>query len=162
MNLPGTIPAVVSKRNEFQPADELVEEVLPYLPEQYKQPAFRKWLTDYTERVIRRVASHFAVAASRGIEQAAELLCDPEFYETRRQKRTRQRLLWKEEQAKQEWERIERMNCPTAEQIAEQVRWAERQVAYHQAELEKYEKNLERLRTLVPKNIRIVPSNRLQ
>ncbi len=162
MNLPSTIPAVVSKRNEFQPADELVEEALPFMPEQYRQPAFRKWLTGYTETVIRRVSCHFAVAASRGIEQAAELLCDPEFYETRRQRRAKRRRDWQEEQAKQERERIERLNCPTADQIAEQVRWAEGQVAYHQAELEKYEKNLERLRTLVPKNIRIVPSNRLQ
>ena len=40
MNLPSTIPAVVSKRNEFQPADELVEEALPFMPEQYRQPAF--------------------------------------------------------------------------------------------------------------------------
>ena len=112
--------------------------------------------------MIKSVASHFGVAASRGIEQAAELLCDPDFYETRRQRRAKWRRDQQEYQAKQEWDRIERLNCPTAEQIAEQIKWSERQVEYHQVEQAKHEKNLERLRAMVPKNIRIVPSKNVQ
>jgi hypothetical protein len=156
------IPAVVSKRNEFTPADELVENALVYLPNQYQCVDFRKWLTHYTETVIKSVAHHFGVAAERGIEQAAELLCDPEFYETRRQKRAKMRRDFMEQQAKQNWEQIERLNCPTAEQIAEQIKWSESQVAYHQGQLDKHEANLERLRVLTPKNIRLVPSKSIQ
>lgn len=156
------IPAVVSKRNEFSPADEFVENALPELPPQFHQVNFRGWLLQYTESVIRGVADHFGVAAARGIGQAAQLLCDPEFYETRRQRRAKQRREMEEQQAKQEWDRIERLNCPTAEQIAEQIKWSEGQVAYHQAELAKYEGNLERLRSLPPKNIRLVPSKSIQ
>lgn len=157
MTKPRAIPAVVSKRNEFSPADELVETHLPYLPEQFKHPDFRKWLTRYTEAVIKKVAHHFGVAAERGIEQAAELLCDPEFYETRRQKRANWRRQMADQTAKQEWERMERQMCPTAEQIAEQIKWSEEQVKYHQVELAKHETNLERLRAMRPKNIRLVP-----
>ena len=158
MSKPRAIPMVVSKRNEFTPADEFVENALPYLPDLFKHPDFRAWLLRYTESVIKGVASHFGLAASRGIEQAAELLCDPEFYETRRERRAKQRQRFQEQQAKQEWDRIERLNCPTAEQIAQQIRWSEGQVAYHQAELDKHEARLEQLRSMSPKNIRLVPS----
>ena len=89
------VPPVVSKRNEFHSADELVENALPRLPDQFQHPDFRKWLTAYTETTIKSVAMHFATAASRGIEQAAELLCDPEFYETRRQRRAKWRQGWR-------------------------------------------------------------------
>lgn len=162
MKKAGAIPAVVSKRNEFSPADELVENHLPYLPEQFKHPDFRKWLTRYTEAVIKRVAHHFAVAAERGIEQAANLLCDPEFYETRRQRRAEWRRKMRENEAQAEWERLERLNCPTAEQIAEQIKWSERQVEYHRVELTKHEENLKRLRAMTPKNIRLVPPKSVQ
>ena len=154
------IPMIVSKRNQFRPADELVEYALPHLPDQFKHQDFRKWLTRYTETVIKSVASHFGVAAQRGIEQAAHLLCDPEFYETRRKQRATQRQQWKESQAKQEWERKERMHCPTAEQIAEQIKWSEHEIEYHRSQLSKHETALEQLRKLVPKNIRIVPQKK--
>lgn len=160
MNHPRLIPPVVSKRNDFSPADEFVENALPFLPDPYKQPDFRAWLMRYTESVIKGIASHFGVAASRGIEQAAELLCDPEFYETRRQRRAKERRNWQEQQAKQEWDRIEALNCPTAEQLARQIRNYEQQLAYHETEVEKCQASLERLRACTPKNIRLVPSNR--
>jgi hypothetical protein len=157
-----TVPAVVSKRNQFTPADEFVEDALPYFPEQLRNPALKGFLLRYTESVIRHVADHFAVAASRGIEQAAQLLCDPEFYATARERRKKQRLLWKEQLAKQEWDRIEQLNCPTAEQIEKQIMFSEKQLDYHREQLAVYEKNLERLRSMVLKNIRLVPSNKVQ
>ena len=172
----GKIPPVVSKRNEFTPADELVENAIHFLPEQFKHPNFRKWLTTYTETTIKSVAMHFGVAASRGIEQAATLLCDPEFYETRRKRRAQWRRQMEEQEAKQsapsmpdqpsclaqQWDRIEWQNCPTAEQLQEQIKWSEGQVEYHRAELAKHQQSLERLRSLVPKNIRLVPPKTIQ
>jgi len=156
------IPMVVSKRNHFTPADELVEDALPYLPDQFKHPDFRPWLLRYTETVIKSVASHFGMAASRGIEQTAELLCDPDYYETRRQRRAKDRQTRKEQQAKEEWERLERLNCPTAEQIAAQIKWLEREVEYHQVALARHEASLEKLRTMDPKNFQIASSKNIQ
>jgi hypothetical protein len=72
----------------------------------------------------------------------------------------RQRM--QEEHAKQEWDRLERMNCPTAEQVGEQILFSERQVEYHRTELARYEASLERLRAIEPKNIRLVPSKKIQ
>lgn len=152
-----TTPNVVSKRNEFTPADEFVEDAMGHLPAQFQHADFRPWLLRYTELVIKRVAYHFSTAADRGIQQAAELLCDPEFYETRKRRRLEQRRKWKEEEAKQEWERIERKHCPTAEQIDQQIKWATQQIEYHTEQLTKYEAALERLQELTPKNIRLVP-----
>lgn len=162
MNKPNAIPAVVSKRNQFTPAEEFVEDALPYFPEQLRNPALKGWLLRYTEGVIRGVADHFSVAASRGIEQAAQLLCDPEFYATARERRRKQRRLWAEQQAQQEWDRIEQRNCPTAEQIEKQILFSEQQLAYHREQLTAYEKNLDRLRNMVPKNIRLIPSKKIQ
>ena len=114
------------------------------------------WLLKYTETVIRGVAHHFGVAAERGISQAAELLCDPEFYQTRRARRSKQRQQMQDQVDKQEWEAMERRLCPTAEQIAHEIKWCENQLAYHQSDMEKTKAALERLRAIAPKNIRIV------
>lgn len=156
------VPAIVSKRNQFKAADELVEDALPFLPDQFKHPDFQKWLLRYTETVIKSVAEHYGLAASRGIEQAADLLCDPEFYETRRRRRAKWRRDMQEQIAKQEWERLERQNCPTAEQIAQQIQFAERQVEYHHVSMGRYEQEAARLRALTPKNIRLVAPKKVQ
>ena len=151
-----TIPAVVSKRNEFTPADEFVENALSSLPGQYQHDNFRAWLLHYTEGVIRLVAHHFGTAAERGIAQAAELLCDPEFYQTRKDKRKRWRQQMEEQQAKQKWDNMERRLCPTAEQIQHDIKLCEGQLAYHEDGVEKNRAALERLRGMSPKNIRII------
>jgi hypothetical protein len=162
MSVPSAAPAIVSKRNQFRPADELVEEALPDLPEQFKHPGFKSWLLRYTESVIRSVSDHFGVAAQRGIAQTAELLCDPDFYATRRERRTKERRRWQEDQAKQEWDRVERMNCPTAEQIGEQILATKRQIDYHREQLNTCENNLEKLQNMVPRTIQLVPSRKVQ
>jgi hypothetical protein len=151
-----TIPPIVSKRNHFTPADELVENAVGFLPDQYKHENFRGWLTRYTETVIKSVASHFGLAAQRGIEQAANLLCDTEFYQVRRQQRAKWRQQMQEQEAAQKWDRMERQTCPTAEQIAEDIKWLERRVSDDQSEIARCEKRLAELRTMTPKNIRLV------
>jgi hypothetical protein len=154
-----TIPSIVSKRNEFHPADELVEDALPHLADQFKHPDFRVWLVRYTETVIKSVASHFGIAAQRGIEQAADLLCDPGFYETRRKRRSEWNRKMKEDMAKQEWERAERQLCPTPEQIEDQIKWHERQLAYYQSEASKHEIKLQTLRTTAPRAVSAAPKS---
>lgn len=148
---------VVSKRNEFHPADELVEYAMMRMPDQFKHPDFRGWLVRYTETTIKTVASHFGVAAQRGIEQAAELLCDPEFYETRKKRRSENTKRMREERAKQDWERNERLLTPTAEQIEDQIKWAEREQSYHQSKLNEIEAKLQTLRTKAPTVISSAP-----
>jgi hypothetical protein len=161
MSAADAVPAVVSKRNQFDSAEELVEDALPYLPEQFKHPGFESWLQRYTETVIHSVSHSFSVAAERGIQQAAELICDPEYYATKRQRRARERILWKEQQAKQEMERLECMSCPTAEQIAKQIMVCKQHAEYHREQLALYEKSIERLHAMVPKNIRLVPAKKI-
>ena len=150
-----SIPAVVSKRNAFNPADEFVENALPYLPKEFQHVNFRSWLLKYTETVIRGVAHHFGVAAERGIAQAAELLCDPEFYQTRKQKRAKWRQQMEESVAKQKWDAMERRLCPTVDQIAHDIKWCEDQLAYHESKVAKNKVALERLRGITPKNTEV-------
>lgn len=142
--------AVVSQRNHFESADDLVENAIYQLPDQFKHPDFRIWMVKYTERVVRSVASAFGTGAQRGIEQAAELMCDPNFYETKRKRRAENTKRMKEDRAKQDWERVERTLTPTAEQIEDQVKWRTSQISYHQSQINDHEKELGRLRTLAP------------
>lgn len=152
-----TTPKVVSKRNHFTPADEFVELEMDFLPEQLKHENIRPWLLRYTESVIKQVAWNFATAAEKGIHQAAELLCDPEYYETKKQRRKKDMERMKEQQAQQEWEQAERLHLPTKEQIEQQIKSVTNEIAYHRARLEEYENKLERLKNIEPKNIRLVP-----
>lgn len=139
-------PPIVSKRNHFSPADEFVENHLFHLPKEYQHENFRKWLLHYTEVVIRGVARDFGTAAERGIEQAANLLCDPEFYETKKQERARWRKQMKEDKVKQDWERLEKETCPTKEQIAKDIDWHERQVTYYIAQADAYQRKVDDLK----------------
>jgi hypothetical protein len=149
------IPPIVSQRNHFRPADELVEAALLRHPD--KSEHFKQWLTTYTESVIKNVADHFGLAAERGIKQAANLLCDPAFYETRRKRRTEWLRQMRESEERQNQERIERQTCPTAEHIEQALKYSEQSVAYHQKELAKHEANVQRLRAMSPRNIRLIP-----
>lgn len=144
------IQPIVSQRNHFECADDLVENALHLLPNEFKHPNFRVWLVRYTERVIKSTASAFGVAAQRGIEQAAELLCDPKFYETKSKRRAETIKRMKEQRAQQEWERIERTLAPTAEQIEDQIRWRQRQVTYYQGKADEHVIELAKLQRMTP------------
>jgi len=144
----------VSKRNEFTCAEELVEDALPHIPPGIPP---RSWLLTYTESVIRRLAHEFSVGAERGVLQTAELLCDPDFYETRKRRRTNQMKSWKQQQQMQEAEQRERLTCPTAEQLTQQIKNTKEQIDWHDKQLQGYRQQLERLEKMKTKNIRLVP-----
>lgn len=154
---PVKVPPIVSRRNHFRAADELVQDALELMPDQFKHEKFEAWLLRYTETVIKSVASHYGLAAQRGIEQAADLLCDPEYYAKRREHRAEARKQWREQQAKQEWERAERQLAPTAEQIEDSIKWNERQLAYYQGLVEKHEIALAKIRSTSPTKLPPVP-----
>jgi hypothetical protein len=151
------VPLIVSKRNQFTPADELVEDALIRMPDQFKHPDFKSWLLRYTETVIKSVASHFGIAAQRGIEQAADLLCDPEFYETRRQRRAKYLQEMREQKAKQEWERAELGNCPTEDQIKQQISWIQGQIKYHEQSAANYTQKLDEWKRKSPHVVHVAP-----
>ena len=152
-------PPVVSKRNDFNCADDLVADAVIQLPEKYRDEKFHPWLVRYTENVIHRVSRSFAVAAERGVRQAADLLCDPNFYETRRKRRANWKKQMLEQKAAQEWDRLERVHCPTAEQIAKEIAHLEKSVADYELYLERAKNRLDVLRDMRPKNIRLMPKS---
>ena len=67
----------------------------------------------------------------------------------------------KEQRAQQDWEKIEQQLAPTAEQIEDQIKWAERQLSYHQGQSVRYEVTLAQLRQSAPRNAQL-ESKRLQ
>ena len=151
------VPPVVSKRNHFDGAEEIVERGMMYIPDELKHPNLRKWLLRYTESVIKNVAADFGTAASRGIEQAANLLCDPTFYEHTRRKRFASIKKAKEDRAQQDWERIQRKHCPTREQIEQELRRIEQDLKYHNQKIADHEKRRQELLGMAPSSGAVVP-----
>lgn len=154
---PEPIPSVVSKRNHFECARTLVERHWRHVP-----PDLREGLLTYTESVIRDAADAFAVGAERGIQQTAELLCDPAYYETLKERRKRQRELWAKEQEQQQRARDEERLAPTAAQIEEEETQLNREVEYAERTIKRSRERLQYLSTLKnwPKHVRINESKR--
>ena len=151
------IPPIVSKRNHFTPADELVDSCIGGLPEEFRRENFRGWLLRYTESVIMHVAMDLATGAQRGIDQAAKLLCDPTYYATKRERRKREHERWEAQKAAQDFDRMERRTCPTAEQIRDEIRYVDGRLAQIPAEQQRLERRLDELKKMTPKNIRFRP-----
>ena len=143
-------PPVVSKRNEFHSAEELADDAMFHLPEKCRDEAHKTWMLLYTERIIKVVASHFAVGAERGARQVGDLLLDPEFYETRKRRRAQWKKAHQEHIAKTEAERLERRSCPTAEQIADEIARLEKSVTDYEQYIERANARLEQLRAMRP------------
>lgn len=148
-------PRLVSRRNHFDSAAQLVDAGMMHVPDELKHPNLAKWLLRFTEGVIRNVATAFATGAQKGIEQTAELLCDPDFYEHQREGRRKYLKQAREQQAHDEWERIQRKTCPTAQQLAEQIRWCDNQIVYHEQQMKKYREKLVELHGKQPMSIEL-------
>lgn len=141
---------VVSKRNHFDSADEIAERLLMSVPDELKHPNLGQWLKRCIEWTICDVARSFAVAAQRGIEQAAELIRDPDFEQHRRESRKKQLKRWREDEAKRDFERREAEAFPTAAQIEQTIRNCDNQIIYHREQIAKYEKRILELHSKVP------------
>jgi len=150
------VPAVVSKRNHFSPASEIAEFAFAELPKALQTEEMRKFLLDYTEQVIRRVAHAFSEGASRGAEQSAKLLIDPEYYVTVKQRRRSWKKQLQESQDRQEAERIEREQCPTQEQIIQEAARLEEYIQEETARVAWMQVRLAKLQTMKSKNIRFI------
>jgi hypothetical protein len=149
--------SVVSNRNHFDAAAEHVDRAIDSLPNEFKHLKFREWLQKYTERVVRDLSYSFATAAESGIRQAALLICNPDFYETKKRRNEKQTKRWKEDQAQQMWEQMQRQTCPTQEQIDQQVRRMNDLITYHQAEIANATKRLEELGAMIPNKPLVEP-----
>ena len=139
---------IVSKRNHFDSAAEIVDAA--FVPDELKHPNLSAWLLRYTEHVIQRVQHSFARAAERGIEQAAALICDPDFYEHRKESRKKALKQWRDREQEQEQERLQRKHWPTAEQIAQDIAWCDRELVYYHKQIEKYQAKLKELHAKLP------------
>ena len=111
------LPDVVGKRNHFEPVGQLIDETFARLPEKFKQPEMKLALQRHTHWVIATARHAFAVGAQRGIEQAARLIEDPEYYRTIKERRFREMARRREDEVRQAAEQLEMRSCPTAKQV---------------------------------------------
>lgn len=93
-------------RNECDTAACLVEAYFRGLPKEAQTESMRQWLLTYTESVIHSVAFSFEKAASNAIQYAGSFLCDPEFYERRRQRRKKDIASMRDQQEKLRADRL--------------------------------------------------------
>lgn len=85
----------------------------------------REWLIPYTQHVIQRAMWDFTKGAQRGIEQMAQLIQDPDYYEKRKGRRKRGIESVKESQRRQESEQYMLTHHPTQEQLEQQIQRCE-------------------------------------
>lgn len=139
------IPPAVSYRIGFTPLDLEVDMFFPQLhalcPSADEQQV-RKWLSAFGGRLLRHIQTVLGKAAAAGIDQAIDIILDPEYYEHRLQRDRRRNKEWsaKRQLERQELERRKRE--PTAEDIERHRQYIENQIAWHRSSLEKYLKEL--------------------
>lgn len=156
---PQTPPSAVSHRNHFDSAACLTERHITRLPV-HIQTELRPWLMKFTESVIRDVAMSFATGAQRGIDQTASLLCDPDYYATRKERRKRERERNDAYQKEQDQSRLERQLAPTAEQIEQEMADLEQWIVQEEENLARHRARLGALKGFVPKHVRITEVKR--
>lgn len=100
------VPTLLTVNNDS--AECLVDAYLHTLPKEMRGDVARAALVLYTERVISSVALSFEKASANAIRYAAELLCDPDFYEKHRQRRSRRNREFQESMERQKQERLMR------------------------------------------------------
>ncbi len=142
--------SIVSMRNHFDPADELVDKGMAHMPLQFHTPEMRSWMLAYTKDVIRKSAHAFGLAASRGIEQCAELLCNPLYGQKRKQARERQTKRFKQEMADQEFEQKRRLTHPTEDELKSSIKWHEQECKWLEGRVLEHQAALNRLREMYP------------
>lgn len=148
-------PPVVSQRNHFHSVACMVDMNMRQIPEHLRISGLREWLLSFTESVIQDVRWAFAKGAERGIEQTAELLCDPDYYVTLKERRRRERERHDAYEKQQEEERLERKLAPTAEQIEHEMADLETWIERDAAHIVRMRDRLVSLRAMVPKHVRI-------
>lgn len=147
-------PPVVGKRNHFESAESYVDTYWVRLPVALRTPELRDYLIHFTAGLIRQMAWYFSVGAQRGIEQTAKLIVDPEFYATVKERRRRERERQEAYQHQQEQERLERTQCPTAEQVEEMRHSLEQYIKGYENQIASWKARLDAL-PANPKHIRM-------
>lgn len=147
-------PPVVSKRNHFESVSSMVDSYWGRVPKELRTPELRKFLENYTDSLVRWVSHMFTVGAERGIEQTATLLCDPDYYLTLKERRKRDRERHEAYQKQQDIERLERQQCPTAEQVEKMRGDLTDRIAGHEKQIERWKEQLAALPEN-PKHVRM-------
>lgn len=87
------IPDVVGKKNNFRSVFDLIDEAMPALidsfPELHDEKRMRSWLAEFAKRVLWEAEWAMKTGAEKGIEQSRRLLIDPEYYQHKKESRTR-------------------------------------------------------------------------
>lgn len=124
------LPPVVNKRNEFGSIQAMVEDALGRYPEEGRivsRQGMVEFLTRFAESVSRDCMYAYQKGADRGIEQAMNVMNDPEYYVTVKQRRKRAVERNAEYQEQQRVERLERDHDPEfrAQHITHLRQWIE-------------------------------------
>jgi hypothetical protein len=103
----------------------------------------RPVIREAMRQMIHSACWDFGKAAERGIAQAANLICDPDYYERKKVGRKRSAINRAERDAQQRRERlIIESTPPTDDEMARERNRLERDAWWHRQELERIQKRL--------------------
>lgn len=128
---------IVTKRNHFTSLELFIEDALKDYGDTrtltYSEMA--NLLMRFSDHLTHSLSQDFATAAKQGIEQAVRLIRDPEYFETAKRRRSREKERHEDYQAKQERESWRRRFEPTQEEIERGIADCERDIDWHSRRL---------------------------
>lgn len=160
----GSYPPVVGNRNHFASVRELVDDACFRLCLQFPNldaETIREWLTQYSEQMVRSVEWALKTGAERGIEQAAALIVNPDFYECRkrsRKVRSEHRQVQKQQEAREKAER--EIAGPDEAKLVHRRLRLESDISLYRRIADQYEKELSLM--AIPKNVVASKGSRVQ
>lgn len=131
------VKQAVTKRMHLTSLEDVVNDALERFPrrpvdlgDEKVRESLREWLTQFADSLALHLEMDFQSAAKRGIEEAAKLIRDPEYYET--VKKRRQSYKRQEEECRKQQEE-ERERHRRGEYTSEE---RERKIAYLKSSIE--------------------------
>lgn len=140
----------VSKRNHVTSLDLLIEDLLEgWNGHAYdSRESLETLLKRFGQILITRVSWDFAKGATRGIEQMANLIQDPDYYETKQKRRKGEKRRQAEYQSDREREHYRRRFEPTPQEVAHDIADSLRSIEYHSKAISAAQVRLAELRAL--------------
>lgn len=148
-DIPDNLPPIVGKRNHFESVQEVVDDatfsICRMFPDWDEKATdrFRAWLSEYSVRLLHEIMWALKTGADRGIEQAAALLRDPDYYQNRKRRDKLQRERRSEKRREEERQRLEKeIAGPTEAELRRKRAMLERQLAYYRERIQETEEEL--------------------
>lgn len=128
------LPNVVGNRNHFVAIEDYAD--LLIRSHSGFTESDRPEVMQLLRQMVHEIADAMSTGAERGISQAAELILDQKYYESKKSRRARSNKAEADRRAEEEVSRQRRRGDPTIAEIGESMRHLNENISYHEKALD--------------------------